>query len=412
MKTSIFSHNRLPSFEGNLFPCNGCLRAILLHVLAGALTAGTIAAGTGSGEFHASLREDLFVELKGFRGFSVKEFNRVDGFVPSFQVFLRSVEEGRYPSLGLTVLYHVEREKPGWHLALEKSFFDLSTFLMRFEVFQQTDTSDRWRMSDIENSVAAFLFKEDFRDYFESEGVRISLQLELGFFHQITVDYTGLSVGSTDAGNPFTLFGWSKEFRQNPAVIDGTDASALIGWRYDSRDNMRFPRRGWFNEVAIRTAPSSFDTDFSYRLMTAHLRRYNVIFGRHFLNVRLSLGLGSDTLPPHRKFSLGGIGTLRGFPDLSEQGANFLLGNIEYRFPIRTFNWKPLRMLFNDIQGLFFLDAGNAWTDEWRVSDLKTDIGAGLSGANIFSYFGVYVAQAVGEGDRNPRVTIKMERDF
>ncbi len=365
------------------------------------------------GEDSESLMSDqVYIELKGFKGFSVREFNRVDGFAPTFRIGVRGVEEGQFPSLQFDAIYFIEREVPGWCVSIEKIFFEPIDYGIHFEYFRLTDTNDRWRMSDIENSLGSFLFKEDFRNYYETRGFRFSFDMELDFFHKITIAYTDQDLRSLKAESPFTLFGWAKEFRTNPSIREGTERSLLFEWMYDSRDNMRFPRRGWYNAVSFEASPDGFHGDYSYRLFTAHMRRYNMIFGNHGINFRFSLGLDGGDPPAHRLFTLGGVGTLRGYPDVSDSGANFVLGNVEYRFPVVGLNWKPLRILFNEIQGIFFFEAGDAWTGDWEASNLRTDLGAGISGANIFSYFGLYVAQAIESNPRNPRITVKMERDF
>jgi outer membrane protein insertion porin family len=175
---------------------------------------------------------------------------------------------------------------------------------------------------------------------------------------------------------------------------------------------MRSPRRGWFNDLEFEAAPSGFGGAFTYRIVKAHLRRYNVVFGRHSLNFRLSFARSGGTPPLHRRFSLGGVGTLRGTHDLSERGTDYLLGNVEYRFPIRGIDWRPFRMAFGALEAVLFFDAGNAWTGPWHASDLRADAGAGISGANIFSYFGLYIARAIDGSDGSPRITVRMERDF
>ena len=358
------------------------------------------------------LSDKFFLDLKRIKGFSVREFNRVDGFAPTFQLGIRGVDEEKYPSLYLSTIYYIEREMPGWEISLEKSFFSSMEQRVKIETFRLTDTNDRWRMSDLENSIAAFLLKEDFRNYFETRGFRLSVVMEVDFFHEITVSYTDQDVRSLKAADPFTLFGWAKEFRGNPAIDEGKQRSLLFQWIYDSRDNMRFPRRGWYGSISLEESPDGFHGDFPFHLFMAHIKRYNMISGNHSLNLRLSLALSGDGLPRHKQFTIGGVGTLRGYPDLSDSGTNFLLGNVEYRFPVMGLNWKPLRIIFNEIQGVLFLDVGDAWREEWDASMLRTDAGVGISGANIFSYFGLYVAQAIERDWRDPRVTIKMEREF
>jgi len=365
-----------------------------------------------STEYSSFFSDKWYIDLKGLKGVTVRDFNRVDGFVPLFRIAIREVEEGSYPSLNLATFYYIERRRAGWSLSMDYTFLDPSRFLVKCEFFRATDTKDRWRMSDLENSIASFLLKEDFRDYYERYGFRLSVEKEIGFFQNVSLEYVDEDVHSLSGNNPFTLFGWDKEFRENPAINEGEERALSLEWVYDSRDNIRFPRKGWFSTMSVESSPRGLGGDFSYNLFRADIRRYNMVFGVHSLNIRLLTALGGKNLPPHKWFTIGGVGTLRGYPDLSETGSDLLLGNIEYRFPIRGLHWKPLRLVFNEIQGICFVDAADAWSKQWKLSGLRTDAGFGVSGANIFSYFGLYAAQALERSWRHPRVTVRLERNF
>ena len=40
------------------------------------------------------------------------------------------------------------------------------------------------------------------------------------------------------------------------------------------------------------------------------------------------------------------------------------------------------------------------------------DAGAGISGSGMVTYFGVFVGQSLTDTDLNPRVTVRIARDF
>ncbi|OGF97838.1 MAG: hypothetical protein A2Z06_03140 [Candidatus Glassbacteria bacterium RBG_16_58_8] len=386
------------------------LSLLTLLLLTGEPSSSPLVTGTDS--FEAPFSDALFLELKGFKGFSIREFNRADGFLPTFQLGIRSLEEGKYPSASLSLSYSIERERAGWKATIGKPFQGWGDFRTSLDAYRLTETNDRWRISDLENSIAAFMFKEDFRNYYETEGFRLSAEMGLGDFHRVTMAYVDQHIRSLGANEPFTLFGWAKEFRENPPVSEGEERKILFEWTYDTRDNIRFPRRGWHATLSYETCPAGLHGDFAYRLLTAQLRRYRIVFGDQSLNFRLAMALSGNSPPAHRRFTIGGVGTLRGFPDLSDAGENFLMGNAEYRCPIRWLTWKPLRLVFNEIQGLLFFDIGDAWSEGGEAGQLRSDIGLGISGANIFSYFGLYIAQGLESPWRDPRVTVKMEREF
>jgi len=78
-------------------------------------------------------------------------------------------------------------------------------------------------------------------------------------------------------------------------------------------------------------------------------------------------------------FALGGSWTLRGYPWRSIWGRNLVLANHELRFPLvdRMVLAFPFGNIdFSAFRGAAFVDAGNAWTDDfgsWRGS-----LGAGV----------------------------------
>ena len=76
-------------------------------------------------------------------------------------------------------------------------------------------------------------------------------------------------------------------------------------------------------------------------------------------------------LPESGQFSVGGTETLRGFEDEQFQGKKMYLVNAEYRFPVAK-----------KLQGVVFVDAGNAWDgiieDDNDISNLNVGYGVGI----------------------------------
>jgi hypothetical protein len=62
--------------------------------------------------------------------------------------------------------------------------------------------------------------------------------------------------------------------------------------------------------------------------------RWLTTLAGHELVSRLYLGAGTDGLPPHRSFAIGGRGTLVGEPFRAYGGREVALGQLEWRFPV------------------------------------------------------------------------------
>ncbi len=62
--------------------------------------------------------------------------------------------------------------------------------------------------------------------------------------------------------------------------------------------------------------------------------RWLAVVGGHELLTRVYLGAGTDGLPPHRSFAIGGRGTLVGEPFRAYGGREVALGQLEWRFTV------------------------------------------------------------------------------
>jgi len=368
---------------------------------------------TGGQEITENEPGRLYVEFDDFKGFGVREFNRVDGFALSYGITVGDRYEEMAPQLYASILYYTDRKRPGWLLDLHKSFENPGFFTVGIVYTRTTVSYDRWRMGDLESSLASFTLKEAFRNYYERQGVSLYLSTEINDWFVLRTSFTREDHRSLDAGNPFTIPGDSKIFRQNPEINDGGQSALSFDLTYDSRDNIRIPHTGWFNEGYVEISRDAFGSDFSYTRWFLNLRRYHPVGSGHFINLRLVAAGTAGRSPGQRLITAGGVGTLRGYEDNSLTGDHAFLANIEYRFPVGLQKLKPVLVVFNELSGMLFLDTGRVWygnsNDE---SDTLTDVGIGLSGANFMSYFGLYAAWPM-TGDRDgPRVTIKIERDF
>lgn len=167
--------------------------------------------------------------------------------------------------------------------------------------------------------------------------------------------------------------GWffSKEkFRANPPITDGKMQSLLI--TYDLRT------QNWFNSFSIEYSGRILGGDFDFTLYQAHIRRY-IQLSKNILALRLKVGIADSPLPFQRQFTLGGIGTLRGYSFREFQGDNMILSNVEYRWKL----FKSNQWLAKHLTAIFltlFVDYGYVWNhkDKIQVAEVKKNIGVGI----------------------------------
>lgn len=127
----------------------------------------------------------------------------------------------------------------------------------------------------------------------------------------------------------------------------------------------------------------------SYYTLIGDYRRYFRLHPRITYAVRV-MGLRSEGYEPQR-FYIGGSWTLRGYPRFRIWGKNAFLWNNELRFPLID----QLGILFpfggigfQQIRGAIFVDAGNAWENEF--AGIRGSFGIGfrinLGGALVLRY--------------------------
>ena len=120
-------------------------------------------------------------------------------------------------------------------------------------------------------------------------------------------------------------------------------------------------------------------------------------------------------------YHIGGIDGLRGYARKSIQGANAFISNIEYRFPLM----EDLDLHFFDnvigldqIEGVVFFDAGQAWYTHFDEVDFKKDVGLGLRlKMNIGSFlekvvFRLDIAEALHESKEDTQFWFGIHHAF
>jgi hypothetical protein len=288
------------------------------------------------------------------------------------------------------------------------------------EGFKITDTEDRWRTGDFENSIIAFFVSNDDRDYYEKTGGSVKLSYNL--MEEVTV--TG-SLGSAEyrslgARSPFTLF-QRTDFRPNPPVFEGHLTELKIGVVYDTRFDVYFPSDAWFVDAGIRSGLDFMDGDATYTILEGTVRRHQKLARGNFLDLRFKFAGATDALPPQRTFSMGSFGGVRG-KDWdswsSPRGDRLLLGNVEYRRHLSPVRF--VRSVFTNWWLVAFYDAGALFAsdDPKDFGTLLSDAGdhsgsgagLGVSGSSFVPYLGFFLAKDLDTDSW--RFIVRLNRPF
>lgn len=249
---------------------------------------------------------------------------------------------------------------------------------LSLDAYHETHTEDAWYMSDTENSLAAFFFHEDFRDYYLREGFGTMLAWKPVQPMSFSARYQAEQHGALDNATNWALFGPHKSFRPNLPVQAGMLREFVLGSNFDTRDDEKAPLSGWKLAAEVELTDPGLNSDFDYNRCLLDVRRYQPL--NRFINLdnRLRLGNSNGTLPPQMRFYLGGPSSLQGYSLKEFSGREFALWNAELRLhdePGRG------RGLLRHMGLIFFSDLGLAADQplgDFSLRDWAHDAGVAL----------------------------------
>ena len=299
-------------------------------------------------------------------------------------IFRYNRVEGVFVGLGSEKKYYWDGEKAwsmygsaGWgfkshtwrgNLGLIRQFAILSKegsgiIELGAEGYSLTDTKDKWIISLPENSAAALLIHEDFRNYFERNGYTIHvayyskddyLKNELKFAY--AADTYDSLVNKVD----WAIFGGGKEFRMNPPIDPGKMRSMIASGGVSTISNTSYGPEGWSLNASAELSKKNWGSEFEFGQYIVDLRRYQPLGRYNNFNFRIRAGSSDGTLPAQKMYELGGLGTMNAFPFKSEIGNRMLLLNAELILNGSFFedlDFWPM-WIFHSVNILFLSDAG------------------------------------------------------
>ena len=201
------------------------------------------------------------------------------------------------------------------------------------EGYSLTDTKDQWLIGTAENSMAAFFLHEDFRDYFQREGVTVHgsyFIMNDPARAEVTVSYIADRYASLRNRVEWALFGGDKIFRTNPAVNTGKMRGVTFFGGYTTVSRSVDGPEGWTITGSAEIAKAGMGSEYDFDRYLADVRRYQPLGEHESLNLRLRAGSNAGDLTVERAFDLGGLGSLNAFPFKEESGNRMILFNAEF----------------------------------------------------------------------------------
>jgi hypothetical protein len=330
-------------------------------------------------------------------------------------------------------------------------------------LFNAIDPVEPWQLSEIETSLASFLFRRDYRDYYANRGVTGYGRFYLGRFASLTGSFSDQRWDTRDLFNPFTIFRGDATWRPNPPMDVGRMHIANATLKYDTRTDRDEPQSGFYVVLDVEhgqgrltsVAPSSIPRPYAdgdaieYNRGFVDARSYLVLSPSGQLSVRLVGGgwMSGDPLPMQRRLSVEGPSVLPGF-DFRDATTSFdtgtcsiggplgrpaecdriALAQLEYRGALNLDigDWREdagrYIGLRSDASWVMFFDAGRGWMVGTPTGDdvtyakdqlpsidtFRSDAGLGLD----FGGLGVYAAKSLSRSSEPVNFFVRLQRRF
>lgn len=359
--------------------------------------------------------------------------------------------------------FNGQEDDIGHNVNLEVKFGRRGGLMVGGRAYNTLDPTEQWQLGKTEASLAAFIMRKDYRDYYERKGGQARAGLFLRRGAELTVAYSDENWTPRDAESPWTLLSRSNGWRPNPMFDQGAMKILNTTLRIDTRNDNASPWSGWFVNADLENGKGTILAygprsdpivapaagDMQYARAFVDLRRYNRVSPDAQLNFRVVAGgwVNGEPLPLQRRFALDGPGGLPGYDFRSQSSLNMLtcstgsyasgvpgqcdrmaLAQVEYRgdlhFDLFT-DWEDDHYMRSHTEGVwvFFADAGRGWLvgqpsagDELtftrsqlpQLSTFKTDLGLGLD----FDIFGLYVAKAMSQPKEPANFFVRIRHRF
>lgn len=267
-------------------------------------------------------------------------YDRVNGLTLYGSADIYPTREPDGPVVRVWGAYRFEQEnKPGggarWRVPL-----GVQGLQLRGEASRATRTNDAWIRADLANSIRALALGRDYRDYWDSDVFRMTVERPVGKPLIAGESWLGPRFGVQVSNDralptqaPWALLDREGLERENPPALEGTFVSLLAGtlyqWRgtssqfdgeLDVEHALEAPDGATFTQARV-------EGDYRTRALRTHqLRVY----------ARVMAPLGGGDAPPQRRGILGGGGTFPTEPIAFFRGDHLVFVESSYIIPVNN----------------------------------------------------------------------------
>jgi len=211
-----------------------------------------------------------------------------------------------------------------------------------------------------------------------------SVRFGVPFTEQDTV-YFGIGAEQTqikgDTNLPISYLRYRNDFGDRSLSIPLT-----LGWARDGRDSVLVPNEGRYQRLNVEWGIAG---DTRYVRSNYQFQQYWPLSPRFTLGVNAELGWGKGLAgkpyPLFKNFYGGGLGSVRGFDQNSlgqvDSDGSYIGGSKRVNLNSELYVPFPGTGMDRTLRLFGYLDAGNVWADDQKVSfdDLRASVGIGIS---------------------------------
>jgi len=339
------------------------------------------------------------------------EYNRVDRLRLGLGYQLQ-VPEPMAPRLGARIEYAFGRDRALYGVQLEQPVIPPGRIAIGASLIRRTDHSDLQQVPDVENTLALLFGRQDYRDYFEREGLGLYLAWRVPDFSTVSVHLRRDEYRSLPLSGAQSWFHQSRLLRDNPAIDEGETHTAVLRLERSALATAH-AHAGLYHRVEAEWAGHGLGGDFDYTRILGDVRSVVRLTPATTLMLRLVAGATpSGVLPAQKRFPLGGVDGLRAHEFSEYLGNQLALAQAEYTIGL----WRLRTGAFEGgLHAIAFVDAGRAWFDSrhrWSLGDQRMAVDGGFGLAAAEDNLRVYFAKDLQHTDSDFVISMRLHRPF
>ncbi len=339
------------------------------------------------------------------------DYNRVDRVRLGFGYQLQ-VHEPMAPRLGARLERAFGRDRTLYGFQLEQPVVPPGRISVGASLVRRTDHHELHQVSNGENTLALLFARQDYRDYWEREGIGMYVAWRVPDFSNVSVHLRRDEYRSLPSRAASSWFHRGRTLGPNPAIDDGETHTAALRLERAALTT-RHTRAGIYHWVEAEWAGRGLGGDFTYTRLLGDVRGVLRLSPATTLMLRGVAGhTPSGTLPAQKAFPLGGADGLRAHAFAQYRGEQLALLQAEYVIGL----WELRTGAFEGgLHAIAFVDAGRAWSDprhRWSIHEQEIQVDGGIGLAAAEDKLRIYFAKDLRRTGSEFVTSVRLQRPF